>query len=287
MNDKLELIKKLKSSIEKSDYILIGAGAGLSVSAGFPYDGERFDKYFSEYKDRYGLTDMYSAGFYKYPTLEDFWGYFSLFVYVNRYDIPADETHLNLLEIVKNKNYFVITTNVDGRFEEAKFDKEKLFKVQGDYSLFQCSVPCQQETFYNEKQIREMVKSRKDLKIPKELIPKCPHCGKNMTMNLRCDNTFVQDDNWYNSMDRYKKFLDEAENKNILFLELGVGYNTPAIIKYSFWDMALKNENSIYASVNLNDSYAPDNLKERSICINDDISKVLEYIKVKKISCNT
>ncbi|WP_304353804.1 Sir2 silent information regulator family NAD-dependent deacetylase [Brachyspira innocens] len=279
MNEQLELIKKLKSSIEKSDYILIGAGAGLSVSAGFSYDGERFDKYFSEYKDRYGLTDMYSAGFYNYPTLEDFWGYFSLLVYVNRYDIPADETHLNLLEIIKNKNYFVITTNVDGRFEEAKFDKEKLFKVQGDYSLFQCSLPCKQETFYNEKEIREMVKSRKDLKIPKELIPKCPHCGRNMSMNLRCDNTFVQDDNWYYSMDRYKKFLDESKNKNILFLELGVGYNTPAIIKYSFWDMALKNENSIYASVNLNDSYAPDNLKERSICINDDISKILKYIK--------
>ena len=279
MNDKLELIKKLKLSIEKSDYILIGAGAGLSVSAGFSYDGERFDKYFSEYKDRYGLTDMYSAGFYNYHTLEDFWGYFSLLVYVNRYDIPADETHLNLLEIIKNKNYFVITTNVDGRFEEAKFDKEKLFKVQGDYSLFQCSLPCKQETFYNEKEIREMVKSRKDLKIPKELIPKCPHCGRNMSMNLRCDNTFVQDYNWYHSMDRYKKFLDEAENKNILFLELGVGYNTPAIIKYSFWDMALKNENSIYASVNLNDSYAPDNLKERSICIESDISNTIKLLK--------
>ena len=279
MNDKLELIKKLKLSIEKSDYILIGAGAGLSVSAGFSYDGERFDKYFSEYKDRYGLTDMYSAGFYNYPTLEDFWGYFSLLVYVNRYDIPADETHLNLLEIIKNKNYFVITTNVDGRFEEAKFDKEKLFKVQGDYSLFQCSLPCKQETFYNEKEIREMVKSRKDLKIPKELIPKCPHCGRNMSMNLRCDNTFVQDDNWYYSMDRYKKFLDESKNKNILFLELGVGYNTPAIIKYSFWDMALKNENSIYASVNLNDSYAPDNLKERSICIEYDISNTINLLK--------
>ena len=279
MNDKLELIKKLKLSIEKSDYILIGAGAGLSVSAGFSYDGERFDKYFSEYKDRYGLTDMYSAGFYNYPTLEDFWGYFSLLVYVNRYDIPADETHLNLLEIIKNKNYFVITTNVDGRFEEAKFDKEKLFKVQGDYSLFQCSLPCKQETFYNEKEIREMVKSRKDLKIPKELIPKCPHCGRNMSMNLRCDNTFVQDDNWYYSMDRYKKFLDESKNKNILFLELGVGYNTPAIIKYSFWDMALKNENSIYASVNLNDSYAPDNLKERSICIESDISNTIKLLK--------
>ena len=279
MNDKLELIKKLKSSIEKSDYILIGAGAGLSVSAGFSYDGERFDKYFSEYKDKYGLTDMYSAGFYNYPTLEDFWGYFSLLVYVNRYEIPADETHLNLLEIVKNKNYFIITTNVDGRFDEANFDKDKLFKVQGDYSLFQCSVPCRQETFYNEKQIREMVKSRKNLKIQKELIPKCPNCGKNMSMNLRCDNTFVQDDNWYHSMDRYKKFLNKAKNNNILFLELGVGFNTPAIIKYSFWDMALKNENSIYANIDLNNAFAVSGLEKRSVCINDDISKVLKYIK--------
>lgn len=279
MNDKLELIKKLKSSIEKSDYILIGAGAGLSISAGFSYDGERFDKYFSEYKDKYGLTDMYSAGFYNYPTLEDFWGYFSLLVYVNRYDIPADETHLNLLEIVKNKNYFIITTNVDGRFDEANFDKDKLFKVQGDYSLFQCSVPCRQETFYNEKQIREMVKSRKNLKIQKELIPKCPNCGKNMSMNLRCDNTFVQDDNWYHSMDRYKKFLNKAKNNNILFLELGVGFNTPAIIKYSFWDMALKNENSIYANIDLNNAFAVSGLEKRSVCINDDISKVLKYIK--------
>ena len=279
MNDKLELIKKLKSSIEKSDYILIGAGVGLSVSAGFSDEGERFDKYFSEYKDKYGLTDMYNAGFYNYPTLEDFWGYFSLLVYVNRYDIPADETHLNLLEIVKNKNYFIITTNVDGRFDEANFDKDKLFKVQGDYSLFQCSVPCRQETFYNEKQIREMVKSRKNLKIQKELIPKCPNCGKNMSMNLRCDNTFVQDDNWYHSMDRYKKFLNKAKNNNILFLELGVGFNTPAIIKYSFWDMALKNENSIYANIDLNNAFAVSGLEKRSVCINDDISKVLKYIK--------
>ncbi|MEI0559732.1 Sir2 silent information regulator family NAD-dependent deacetylase [Brachyspira intermedia] len=282
MNEKLNDIKsteKLKSAIEKSDYILIGAGAGLSASAGFLYDGKRFDDNFKEYKEKYGLTDMYSAGFYNYPSLEEFWGYFSLFVYINRYDLKADETHLNLLNIVKNKNYFVITTNVDGRFEEANFDKERLFKVQGDYSLFQCSVPCRQETFYNEKYIREMVKSRKNMKIPSELIPKCPHCGANMSMNLRSDNTFVQDENWYKAKDKYKSFLNNSQNKNILFLELGVGFNTPGIIKYSFWEMALKNKNSIYASINLNNCLTISGLENRSICIDDDISKVLKYIK--------
>lgn len=280
LND-IELTKKLKLSIEKSDYILIGAGAGLSASAGFLYSGKRFDDNFMEYKDKYGLTDMYNAGFYNYPTLEDFWGFFSLFVYINRYDIPADETHLNLLDIVKNKNYFVITTNVDGRFEAANFDKDRLFKVQGDFSLFQCSIPCRQETFYNEKYIREMIKHRKNLKIPSELIPKCPYCGANMSMNLRSDDTFVQDENWYKSKDKYKAFLNESKDKNILFLELGVGFNTPGIIKYPFWEMASKNKNSIYSSINLKNVLSIPDLKEHSICIDDDISKVLKYIKNK------
>ncbi|MEI0565097.1 Sir2 silent information regulator family NAD-dependent deacetylase [Brachyspira pulli] len=278
--EKINLINKLKSAIKKSDYILIGAGAGLSTSAGFTYDGKRFDKYFSEYKTKYGLDNMYNAGFYNYPTLEDFWGYFSLFVYINRYDIPADETHLTLLDLVKNKNYFVITTNVDGRFETANFDKEKIFKVQGDYSLFQCSVPCRQETFYNEKYIREMIKSRKDLKIPSELIPKCPYCGANMSMNLRSDNTFVQDENWYKSKENYNNFLDESKNSSILFLELGVGYNTPGIIKYSFWKMALENKNSIYSSININDNHSIIGLEDRSIIINNDISETLTLLKI-------
>lgn len=282
MNEKfndMELIEKLKEKIDSSDYILIGAGSGLSASAGFLYSGKRFDDNFYEYKEKYGLTDMYIAGFYKYPTIEDFWGYFSLFVYINRYDIPADETHLNLLDIVKNKNYFVITTNVDGRFEEANFDKEKLFKFQGDYSLFQCSVPCRQETFYNEKYIREMVKSRKDMKIPSELIPKCPYCGANMSMNLRIDNTFVQDDNWYKSRDKYQNFLDKSKNSSILLLELGVGYNTPGIIKYPFKDMALKNKLSVYASININNKYPIKGIEERTIYIENDISKTLKLLK--------
>ena len=278
MNNKL--IQRLKEEIENSDYILIGAGAGLSTSAGFLYDGKRFEENFKDYINKYGFTDMYSAGFYNFPTLEEYWAYFSLYVYINRYDIEENETYLNLYNIVKNKNYFVITTNVDGRFVDSKFDKDKIFAVQGDFSLFQCSKPCRQETFYNEKYIREMIKYKKEMKIPTELIPKCPYCGRNMSMNLRADDTFVQDKNWDNQKSKYEEFLKMSENSKILFLELGVGFNTPSIIKYNFWRMTLNNKNSIYASINLGECYCASDIEERSICIYSDISEVLrELIK--------
>ena len=239
--DKNKLIQKLKEEIKNSDYILIGAGAGLSTSAGFLYDGKRFEDNFKDYIKKYGFTDMYSAGFYNFPTLEEYWAYFSLYVYINRYDIEENKTYLNLYNIVKNKNYFVITTNVDGRFADSKFDKDKIFTVQGDFSLFQCSKPCRQETFYNEKYIREMIKYKKEMKIPTELIPKCPYCGRNMSMNLRADSTFVQDKNWDKQKSKYENFLKNSDNSKILFLELGVGFNTPSIIKYNFWRMTLNN----------------------------------------------
>lgn len=276
--DKNKLIQKLKEEIENSDYILIGAGAGLSTSAGFLYDGKRFEDNFKDYIKKYGFTDMYSAGFYNFPTLEEYWAYFSLNVYINRYDIEENETYLNLYNIVKNKNYFVITTNVDGRFADSKFDKDKIFAVQGDFSLFQCSKPCWQETFYNEKYIREMIKYKKEMKIPTELIPKCPYCGRNMSMNLRVDSTFVQDKNWDKQKLKYEKFLKNSDNSKILFLELGVGFNTPSIIKYNFWKMTLNNKKSVYASINLGECYCASDIEERSICIDADISEVLKKL---------
>ena len=276
--DKNKLIQKLKEEIENSEYILIGAGAGLSTSAGFLYDGKRFEENFKDYIKKYGFTDMYSAGFYNFPTLEEYWAYFSLYVYINRYDIEENETYLNLYNIVKNKNYFVITTNVDGRFADSKFDKDKIFAVQGDFSLFQCSKPCRQETFYNEKYIREMIKYKKEMKIPTELIPKCPYCGRNMSMNLRADSTFVQDKNWDKQKSKYEKFLKNSNNSKILFLELGVGFNTPSIIKYNFWRMTLNNKKSVYASINLGECYGASNIEERSICIDADISEVLKKL---------
>ena len=276
--DKNKLIQKLKEEIENSEYILIGAGAGLSTSAGFLYDGKRFEDNFKDYIKKYGFTDMYSAGFYNFPTLEEYWAYFSLYVYINRYDIEENETYLNLYNIVKNKNYFVITTNVDGRFADSKFDKDKIFAVQGDFSLFQCSKPCRQETFYNEKYIREMIKYKKEMKIPTELIPKCPYCGENMSMNLRADSTFVQDKNWDKQKLKYENFLKNSNNSKILFLELGVGFNTPSIIKYNFWRMTLNNKKSVYASINLGECYGASDIEERSICIDSDISEVLKKL---------
>lgn len=276
--DKNKLIQKLKEEIENSEYILIGAGAGLSTSAGFLYDGKRFEDNFKDYIKKYGFTDMYSAGFYNFPTLEEYWAYFSLYVYINRYDIEENETYLNLYNIVKNKNYFVITTNVDGRFADSKFDKDKIFAVQGDFSLFQCSKPCRQETFYNEKYIREMIKYKKEMKIPTELIPKCPYCGRNMSMNLRADSTFVQDKNWDKQKLKYEKFLKISNDSKILFLELGVGFNTPSIIKYNFWRMTLNNKKSVYASINLGECYSASDIEERSICIDADISEVLKKL---------
>ena len=276
--DKNKLIQKLKEEIENSEYILIGAGAGLSTSAGFLYDGKRFEDNFKDYIKKYGFTDMYSAGFYNFPTLEEYWAYFSLYVYINRYDIEENETYLNLYNIVKNKNYFVITTNVDGRFADSKFDKDKIFAVQGDFSLFQCSKPCRQETFYNEKYIREMIKYKKEMKIPTELIPKCPYCGRNMSMNLRAGDTFVQDKNWDKQKSKYENFLKNSDNSKILFLELGVGFNTPSIIKYNFWRMTLNNKKSVYASINLGECYGASDIEERSICIDADISEVLKKL---------
>lgn len=277
-NELTEKIEKLKQEIKNSDYILIGAGAGLSTSAGFLYDGKRFEDNFKDYIKKYGFTDMYSAGFYNFPTLEEYWAYFSLYVYINRFDIEENETYLNLYNIVKDKNYFVITTNVDGRFIDSKFDKDKIFAVQGDFALFQCSKPCRQETFYNEKYIREMIKYKKEMKIPTELIPKCPYCGRNMSMNLRADDTFVQDKNWDKQKNRYEEFLKMSDNSKILFLELGVGFNTPSIIKYNFWRMTLNNKKSVYASINLGECYCASDIEERSICIDYDIAEVLKKL---------
>lgn len=276
------LIQKLKNEIENSEYILIGAGAGLSTSAGFLYDGKRFEDNFEDYIKKYGFTDMYSAGFYNFPTIEEYWAYFSLYVYINRYDIEENETYLNLYNIVKDKKYFVITTNVDGRFIDSGFDKDKIFAVQGDFSLFQCSKPCRQETFYNEKYIRAMIKYKKEMKIPSELVPKCPYCQRNMSMNLRADNTFVEDKNWFEQRNNYENFLNISKNSKILFWELGVGFNTPSIIKYNFWKMTLNNQKSCYASINLGECYCASEIEKQSICINSDISKVLKDLLNRK-----
>lgn len=271
-------IKRLKCEIDTADAIVIGAGAGLSASAGFDYSGERFEKYFSDFHKKYGITDMYSGGFYPYDTLEEYWAWWSRHILVNRYDCPVGKPYGDLLKLVKDKDYFVLTTNVDHQFQRAGFDKKRLFYTQGDYGLWQCSNPCHDKTYDNEEAVRAMTEQQKDMKVPTELIPKCPVCGAPMTMNLRCDNSFVQDEGWYAAASRYKDFIRRHSNSHILFLELGVGMNTPVIIKYPFWQMTKNNPNAVYACVNLRESYCPNEIARQSIRLQGDIGNILNTI---------
>jgi NAD-dependent SIR2 family protein deacetylase len=190
-------IEKLHKALQSADAIVIGAGAGLSTSAGFTYSGERFQQHFADFIGKYGFTDMYSAGFYPFPTEEEKWAYWSRHIYYNRY-VPAPKpVYDNLLKLLKDKDYFVITTNVDHQFQKAGFDKKRLFYTQGDYGLFQCAKPCHQKTYNNEDVIKRMIAEQMDMRIPSELVPKCPVCGGPMAMNLRSDETFVEDEGWH------------------------------------------------------------------------------------------
>lgn len=269
-------LSRLKDEIATADAIIIGAGAGLSASAGFDYSGERFKKYFADFHEKYGITDMYSGGFYPFETLNEYWAWWSRHILVNRYNAPVGKPYSDLLKAVVDKDYFVLTTNVDHRFQLAGFDKKRLFYTQGDYGLWQCSEPCCNETFDNENAVRTMVKEQCNMKIPDELIPKCPHCGKPMVMNLRCDDSFVQDEGWYTAAERYEEFIRRHQNLHILFLELGVGFNTPGIIKYPFMQMTAENPKAIYACINMNEAYAPCEISDRAICIDCDIGNVIE-----------
>lgn len=268
-------IRCLKQEIETADSIVIGAGAGLSTAPGFTYSGERFEKYFSDFIQKYGFSDMYSGGFFPFETPEEHWAYWSRYIYINRYMDVDNGTYKTLFSLVKDKNYFVLTTNVDHQFQKAGFDKHRLFYTQGDYGLFQCLEPCCQKTFDNEEFIRRMYNEQKNMRVPFELIPKCPECGKPMTMNLRADDKFVQDEGWYKARERYADFLRRHEGMHMLFLELGVGFNTPVIIKYPFWQMTAKNPNAVYACINFNEAFCPEELEKKSICIGGDIAEVL------------
>ena len=269
-------ISRLKSELDTADAVIIGAGAGLSASAGFTYTGERFEKYFGDFIQKYGFRDMYSGGFYPFESFEEHWAYWSRYICINRYQDAPRPVYDDLLSLVQGKDYFVLTTNVDHQFQLAGFDKKRLFYMQGDYGLWQCSKPCCQQTWDNEEPVRRMVTVQKDMRVPTELIPYCPVCGRPMTMNLRCDNTFVQDKGWYAAAERYEEFIRRHKGLHILFFELGVGANTPGIIKYPFWTMTSENKNAIYTCVNYSEAVYPTEIKKQSICIRADIADVIQ-----------
>ena len=277
-SDCWDRLNRIQEELSRADVIVIGAGAGLSTSAGFTYSGERFQKNFQDFIEVYGFQDMYSAGFYPYKTLEEHWAYWSRYIYINRYQDAPKPVYANLLSLVQDKDYFVLTTNVDHCFQKAGFDKYRLFYTQGDYGLWQCSRPCHKKTYDNEAAVRKMVEEQKNMRIPSELIPRCPVCGEPMSMNLRADNTFVEDAGWHSAAQRYQDFIRRHQGLRILFLELGVGGNTPGIIKYPFWQMTYQNPNAVYACINLGDAYAPKEIADRSICVHRDIGEVLKKL---------
>ena len=276
-------IGRLREALAAADAVVVGAGAGLSASAGLTYSGERFRRYFGDFQAKYGIRDMYSGGFYPFGSLEEYWAWWSRQILVNRYEKAPEPVYENLLDLVKDRDYFVLTTNVDHQFQLAGFDKRRLFYTQGDYGLWQCSQPCHQETYDNEETVRRMFAEQREMRVPAELVPRCPRCGRPMTMNLRCDSTFVQDAGWYAAARRYEDFLRRHGGMRVLFLELGVGGNTPVIIKYPFWKMTLENRKATYACVNLEESYVPREIQKRSICIAADIGRVLAQLSAQRM----
>ena len=285
----------LRQKLAEVDAVLIGAGAGLSAAAGFAYSGERFRRYFGDFAAQYHFADMYAGGFYPYGSLEEYWAYWSRYIWINRYmDAPKPVCN-RLCDLVKDKDYFVLTTNVDHCFQKAGFDKARLFYTQGDYGLWQCSVPCHNETYDNEATVRKMVEAqgfafaengdlyvpdgiKLKMKVPSELIPYCQHCHKPMSMNLRADATFVEDAGWHAAARRYEAVLRQCRGKKVLYWELGVGMNTPGIIKYNFWQRVWQDRRAFYACVNLDEAYCPPELAARSACIKGDIGAVLEQL---------
>ena len=290
-------MENIKSILQNADSILIGTGAGLSTSSGFTYSGPRFQKYFSDFEKKYSFHDMYSGGFYPYKTLEENWAYWSRYIMINRYMNAPIPVYEKLFELVKNKNYFVLTTNVDHGFQKAGFDKSRLFYTQGDYGLWQCSEPCHKKTYDNQLFVEKMVREQGfviqddgglelpengfegiKMTVPSELVPRCKACGKPMSMNLRADDTFVEDEGWNKAAGRYEDFLNKNKDGKIVYLELGVGGNTPGIIKYPFWKMTYANPKAVYVCINKGEAEVPGEIEKQSICVNNDIYEVLKSL---------
>lgn len=270
-----EKFSEVTEIIHGAKNILIGAGAGLSTAAGYTYSGERFKKYFADFEEKYGFHDMYGGGFYPFETAGEYWAFWCRNIFCNRYDQPKSEIHQKLLEVIRDKNYFVLTTNVDHLFQNNGFDKARLFYTQGDYGLFQCPTPCHNKTYDNEKIVREMLATEKNMSVPEKLFPRCPKCGKVMTTNLRVDDKFVEDGGWKIASYNYKKFLQKNLNSEIVYLELGVGMNTPGIIKFPFWRFTAENPKAKYICVNAGENFIPEEILTQSYLIDADIKEFL------------
>lgn len=273
-------IIKIKQLLDEADAIIIGAGAGLSDAAGIHYNGEKFENDFKPWIKKYKIKDLYTSSFYPFKTQEERWAYWAKHIYFSYYERKHTELYKKIYNLVKNKNYFVITTNTDGQFINNGFDKEKVFEVQGSYSKLQCETPCHKKLYYNEKKIEEMLSNiDENLKIPTSLVPKCPVCGENMSVNLRCDDTFVEDDNWHKMKNNYNDFIKNNSDKNVLLIEFGIGFNTPGIIRFPFEEMTFMYDN--FKLIRFNDKYAdvPIQIKNKSISVTDNMEETIDLIE--------
>lgn len=275
MNDFSNKINEAAALLADAEAIVVGAGAGLSTAAGYQYDGKRFHANFHDFEAKYGFHDMYSGSFFPFETTEERWAFLSRLVRLNRYTDPPKRTYANLLSLLQDKDYFVITTNVDHCFQRAGFDKQRLFYTQGDYGLLQCGKPCHHSTYDNAELIEQMCSQEKNMRIPSELVPRCPKCGRIMTLNLRSDDTFVEDVGWHNACNRYENFVRTHKNGKVVYLEIGVGFNTPVIIKYPFWRLTACNPLASYVCINYNEAVAPESIQTRSVCIQGDADDVV------------
>lgn len=271
-------IERLRQTLAAAQAVVIGAGAGLSTAAGFTYSGKRFEHYFADFIRQYGFSDMYTGGFYPFASPEEHWAYWSRYIWINRYMDAPKPVYRQLLRLVQDTDYFVLTTNVDHCFQKAGFAKERLFYTQGDFGLWQCSRPCHQKTYDNYAAVKRMLEEQKDMRIPGGLVPRCPVCGEPMSMNLRADDIFVEDEGWHKAAERYADFIRRHERARVLYLELGVGSNTPGIIKYPFWKLAAQNPHAVYTCVNRSEASAPREIAGRSVCIGADIADVLSLL---------
>ena len=272
-------IIQAKQAIKQADYIIIGAGAGLSTAAGLLYSGEKFKKDFKEFIEKYHFEDLYSASFYNFKTQEEKWAFFAKMIKLNRYNETPLKLYQELYEIVKNKEYFVLSTNVDGQFYNSGFDRKKVFEIQGDYSYLQCENACHNKLYNNKELVEKWIHNTKNCKIPSNLVMKCPVCGGNMDMNLRKDENFVQDEHWYEMSQRYDEFLNKIQNKNVVLLEIGVGFNTPGIIRFPFEQMTANNVKTTLIRINKDYPLPMLEIRNRTISFDEDTNKIIEDLK--------
>ena len=280
MDNYIDRIEKAREAIKKADYIVIGGGAGLSDAAGLKFYGERFTSRFADFIEKYDMEDLYTSSFYPFETMEEKWAYWARHIYVNRFEVGATPLYEKLYELVKNKKYFVITTNVEKQFYKAKFDDEKIFATQGDYGYIQCAKACHDKLYYNEDLVKEMISKTKDCKIPSQLVPKCPVCKGDMEVNVRKDNYFVQDDNWYKEAKNYERFIKEIKDKKVVYLELGVGFNTPTIIRFPFEKLTYNNENATLIRINKDFPEGMEENQAKTISFDEDMAKVISELEL-------